>query len=214
MAVDPRGFGVAAAPPEDRSPAIVSADLCVTASARGDDGTPERALRRAGHMPTETSWATSRRPGIPNEESLQIGIYRRFETSRVRCKKAAPQKSPFCRVFCGASLLAGGADCRGLPAILGVPGTGDPQCLKGPVPSRGPSCVGGGGPVVATGGAPPGRWPKSASSDARDVVGGRRVGIVDVVASSEGDRRAGGRVDAEPLVVRHGLARSCAWCSG
>jgi hypothetical protein len=52
-------------------------------------------------------------------------------TSWVRCKKAAWQKWAICRPFRGAPSQVPGADCRGLPAILGVSGTGESQCLKG-----------------------------------------------------------------------------------
>ena len=55
-------------------------------------------------------------------------------TSWVRCRGAVLQKLPFCRGFWSAWSLVRGADCRGSPAILGVPGTGHSQCLTRPVP--------------------------------------------------------------------------------
>ena len=52
-------------------------------------------------------------------------------TSWERCRKTARQKLPICRGFRGAPQVGAGVDCRGFPAILGVPGTGKSQCLKG-----------------------------------------------------------------------------------
>src|ERR1700742_3065201 len=65
------------------------------------------------------------------QKALQKATSLRSETSWVRCKKPARQKLPFCRDFRWCSSGGVGADCRRLPAILGDPGTGESQCLKG-----------------------------------------------------------------------------------
>jgi hypothetical protein len=63
---------------------------------------------------------------MPSGKSLEIGMYRRSETSWVRCKKSARQNYTICRVFRGASWAAHRVDCRGFPAILGF------QALENP----------------------------------------------------------------------------------